>query len=55
MQLGATPKGSLPWQAGKQDLFSLALQWLREDRELRREKEAAKGRIRGPKGDVSLS
>ena len=35
-----------------EDLFGLALGWLREDRELRREKEKEAGRMRGPKEDV---
>lgn len=53
IQLGSTPKPMIEWAPGSGDLFTVALGWLREDRELRRKKEAAKGRIRGPKGDVS--
>ncbi|WWC63139.1 uncharacterized protein I303_105739 [Kwoniella dejecticola CBS 10117] len=57
MQLGSTPRGIITWPpadvpASEQDLFSLALGWLREDRELRRVKEKEKGRIRGPKTDT---
>ncbi|WVF72678.1 hypothetical protein IAT40_007496 [Kwoniella sp. CBS 6097] len=59
MQLGSTPRGLLVWppaegkvEANEEDLFNMALGWLREDRELRREKEKAKGRIRGPKTDT---
>lgn len=52
MQLGSTPKGCEPWQQGKQDLHDLAIGWLREDRTLRQEHEAAKGRVRGPKSDT---
>jgi len=48
LQLGATPKPTLDWSP-KDDLFTVALGWLREDRELRRAKEAAAGRVRGPK------
>ena len=36
-----------------EDLFLLALEWLREDRDLRREREKEAGRVRGPKVDVS--
>ncbi|WWC71717.1 uncharacterized protein I206_105675 [Kwoniella pini CBS 10737] len=57
MQLGSTPRGTMTWPPSngpepEQDLFNLALGWLREDRELRRVKEEAKGRIRGPKTDT---
>ncbi|CAK9782779.1 unnamed protein product [Cutaneotrichosporon oleaginosum] len=52
IQLGATPKPTIEWGPGSGDLFNVALGWLREDRELRREKEAARGRVRGPKGDT---
>jgi hypothetical protein len=33
----------------------LALSWIREDRDLRREKEKEKGRIRGPRLEVSFA
>ncbi|WWC90862.1 uncharacterized protein L201_005799 [Kwoniella dendrophila CBS 6074] len=57
MQLGSTPRGIVTWPPANvpesdQDLFSLALGWLREDRELRRVKEKEKGRVRGPKTDT---
>lgn len=53
IQLGTTPKPMIEWKPGHEDLFKVALGWLREDRELRRVKEASRGRIRGPKNDVS--
>ena len=40
--------------ARHEDLFSLALGWLREDRDLRRVKEKEAGRVRGPKKDVTV-
>jgi CCR4-NOT complex subunit CAF16 len=43
----------IEWGPGSGDLFNIALGWLREDRVLRRKAEAARGRVRGPKGDVS--
>lgn len=43
----------IEWGPDSGDLFRTSLGWLREDRVLRRQKEADKGRIRGPKGDVS--
>ncbi|ODN78989.1 hypothetical protein L202_04500 [Cryptococcus amylolentus CBS 6039] len=59
MQLGGTPRGLIPWpplhadkDVGQEDLFTLALGWLREDRDLRREAEKAKGKVRGPKTDT---
>ncbi|WVR07403.1 hypothetical protein IAU60_004444 [Kwoniella sp. DSM 27419] len=57
MQLGATPRGLLTWppantKVEEEELFTMALGWLREDRELRRAKEQAKGRVRGPKTDT---
>lgn len=55
MQLGRTPKPTIAWEAGKADLFTMALGWLREDRALRREKEAAAGRMRGPRDEVGYS
>nr|XP_019044541.1 CCR4-NOT complex subunit CAF16 [Kwoniella bestiolae CBS 10118]OCF23471.1 CCR4-NOT complex subunit CAF16 [Kwoniella bestiolae CBS 10118] len=59
MQLGSTPRGIVSWPPAnvpesELDLFNLALGWLREDRELRRVKEKEKGRVRGPKTDVSV-
>lgn len=44
----------LEWadQGRTEDLFRLALGWLREDRELRRVKERESGHVRGPKEDV---
>ncbi|OCF76061.1 CCR4-NOT complex subunit CAF16 [Kwoniella mangroviensis CBS 8886] len=59
MQLGSTPRGIVSWPPAnvpesELDLFTLALGWLREDRELRRVKEKEKGRVRGPKTDVSV-
>lgn len=58
IQLGSTPKPMIEWDAESKDnrsgdLFRVALDWLREDRDLRRAKEAAKGRVRGPKPEVS--
>nr|ODN86367.1 CCR4-NOT complex subunit CAF16 [Cryptococcus depauperatus CBS 7841] len=63
MQLGGTPRGLVPWppvspagmapQSEEESLFEMALEWLREDRVLRRESEKAQGKTRGPKGDVS--
>ncbi|WWC93649.1 hypothetical protein V866_000484 [Kwoniella sp. B9012] len=57
MQLGSTPRGIVSWPPAnvpesELDLFTLALGWLREDRELRRIKEKEKGRVRGPKTDT---
>ncbi|OCF57384.1 CCR4-NOT complex subunit CAF16 [Kwoniella mangroviensis CBS 10435] len=57
MQLGSTPRGIVSWPPAnvpesELDLFTLALGWLREDRELRRVKEKEKGRVRGPKTDT---
>ncbi|ORY35416.1 P-loop containing nucleoside triphosphate hydrolase protein [Naematelia encephala] len=53
LQLGTTPRPTLVWTSStSEDLFSLALSWLREDRELRREKEKAQGRVRGPRTDT---
>ncbi|GMK59120.1 hypothetical protein CspeluHIS016_0701350 [Cutaneotrichosporon spelunceum] len=52
IQLGSTPRPMREWSSSSGDLFTVALGWLREDRELRRKKEAARGRIRGPKGDT---
>ncbi|WVQ68197.1 uncharacterized protein L199_006404 [Kwoniella botswanensis] len=57
MQLGSTPRGIVSWPpanvpVSELDLFTLALGWLREDRELRRIKEKEKGRVRGPKTDT---
>lgn len=56
IQLGRTPRATQTWTPteGTDDLFKLALEWLRVDRELRRVKEKEKGRVRGPKSDVSL-
>lgn len=53
IQLGKTPRALVHWKPNQADLFKVALEWLREDRILRREKEEAKGRMRGPKTDVS--
>lgn len=57
LQLGTTPSPLHPWKptASVEDLFNLALQWIREDRDLRRIKEKEKGRLRGPRTDVSLT
>ncbi|KAL1408733.1 CCR4-NOT regulatory complex component [Vanrija albida] len=52
IQLGTTPKPMLTWGPGHPDLFDTALSWLREDRDLRRVKEAARGRVRGPKAET---
>ncbi|WVQ82024.1 hypothetical protein IAT38_004152 [Cryptococcus sp. DSM 104549] len=60
MQLGSTPRGLIPWPLSgsaegdvhEGDLFTLALGWLREDKVLRKKKEEAKGRVRGPKTDT---
>lgn len=54
LQLGGTPSPMLVWNssARHEDLFSLALGWLREDRDLRRVKEREAGRVRGPKKDT---
>lgn len=54
LQLGATPALPLEWNPTKtrDDLFKIALEWIREDRELRREKEKKAGRMRGPKTDT---
>ncbi|ORX38627.1 P-loop containing nucleoside triphosphate hydrolase protein [Kockovaella imperatae] len=51
LQLGRTPRPLHVWEAtsGVEDLFKLALQWTREDRDLRRIKEKETGRVRGPK------
>lgn len=55
LQLGSTPSPMLKWEdrGRMEDLFLLALDWLREDRELRQAKEKEVGRVRGPKEDVS--
>jgi len=58
LQLGSTPEPLLQWKpvSGKtEDLFSLALKWIRSDRDLRRAKEKEKGRIRGPRKEVRAS
>lgn len=47
--MGRTPRPMFKWTPGEQDLFQLALGWLREDRDVRRKHEAERGRIRGPK------
>jgi CCR4-NOT complex subunit CAF16 len=52
LQLGSTPKPLLDWVPGKMNLFDIAIEWLREDRKLRRVKEAKTGRIRGPKPET---
>ncbi|XAO25819.1 hypothetical protein I312_104649 [Cryptococcus bacillisporus CA1280] len=57
IQLGSTPRELIAWPPegkGSQEetLFELALGWLREDRDLRRQKEKEKGRVRGPKTDT---
>jgi hypothetical protein len=56
LQLGATPDDLVMWDTKRptEDLFNLALNWIRVDRDLRREQEKARGRERGPKNDVSL-
>lgn len=51
MAVGTT-RPMIEWKQ-QGDLFTLARGWLREDRELRRQKEVGSGRIRGPKTDVS--
>jgi hypothetical protein len=60
MQLGSIPQEPLAWppaqdkaegQNGSQ-LLGLALDWLKEDRVLRKKAEESKGRKRGPKNDV---
>ena len=55
LQLGTTPKELFQWSpsARQEDLFKLALEWIREDRDLRRIKEKERGRVRGPREDVS--
>ena len=60
LQLGATPRPLHIYDrqtSNSEDLFKLALGWIREDRDLRRIKEKEKGRQRGPKvvGDVSVA
>ncbi|KAL7423483.1 CCR4-NOT regulatory complex component [Cryptotrichosporon argae] len=54
LQLGRTPKALRAWAPadhtrGTAALFHLALEWLAEDRELRRAAEKAVGRERGPR------
>ncbi|EJT52066.1 ATP-dependent transporter [Trichosporon asahii var. asahii CBS 2479] len=49
IQMGRTPRPMFKWTPGQQDLFQLALGWLREDRDVRRKHEADRGRIRGPR------
>ena len=57
LRLGSTPTPLYSWQeqGSTEDLFLLALKWLREDRDFRRVKEEAAGRVRGPKEDVSIN
>lgn len=60
IQLGSTPRDLVAWppeakESQEETLFELALGWLREDRDLRRQKEKEKGRVRGPKTDVSFA
>jgi len=56
MQVGKTPSPLLAWPPKPddpaQDLFHLALEWLKEDRELRRIKERQAGRERGPREET---
>ncbi|CAD6578075.1 MAG: CCR4-NOT regulatory complex component [Tremellales sp. Tagirdzhanova-0007] len=54
LRLGSTPTPLYSWQeqGSTEDLFLLALKWLREDRDFRRVKEEAAGRVRGPKEDT---
>lgn len=56
LQLGGTPDALVKWDtttSRSEDLFNLALKWIRVDRDLRREQEKARGRERGPKNAVS--
>jgi CCR4-NOT complex subunit CAF16 len=55
LQLGGTPDDLVKWNPNQktEQLFNLALEWIRVDRDLRREQEKARGRERGPKNDVS--
>ena len=56
LQLGTTTGELHKWSpnAKQEDLYNLALGWTREDRDLRREQEKEKGRMRGPRLEVSL-
>ena len=55
LQLGTTPRALYRWDphARVEDLFQLALGWIREDREVRRVREKERGRIRGPRPEAS--
>jgi CCR4-NOT complex subunit CAF16 len=55
LQLGATPTPLLTWDPADRttELFNIALEWIRTDRDLRREKERAAGRARGAREEVS--
>jgi CCR4-NOT complex subunit CAF16 len=55
LQLGATPTPLLTWDPADRttELFNIALEWIRTDRDMRREKERAAGRARGAREEVS--
>ena len=56
LQLGTTPRPTREWSSSEhrmEDLFNLALEWIREDRDLRRIKEKSKGRTRGPRPETT--
>ncbi|GFZ49384.1 CCR4-associated factor 16 [Saitozyma sp. JCM 24511] len=54
LQLGATPTPLLTWDPADRttELFDIALEWIRTDRDLRREKERAAGRARGAREET---
>lgn len=57
LQLGSTAGELRKWEPElkHEDLFNLALEWIREDRDLRRAKEKAAGRRRGPRARDEVS
>ncbi|KAK1927015.1 P-loop containing nucleoside triphosphate hydrolase protein [Papiliotrema laurentii] len=57
LQLGSTAGELREWEPElkHEDLFNLALEWIREDRDLRRAKEKAAGRRRGPRARDEVS